>query len=187
MRFTANSFWKGILVSDYFVTFVNYVQGDRFMAKALTRGFLARRRKRLTILLEPTGGVNSARRVAMTNSGSAVKTEIDQVSPPVLSVSGLDVGPQAAEPSSNGVVVEQDHNDGTNSEISSVSSAALEVNYDTGRFIPFCKQHWDRWTDEVQRERMRSLEMSAQYPTPSNLAAMLDTELLQNKMEHVSH
>ena len=150
------------------------------MAKGASRGTLVRRKKRMTILLEPTGGTNSSRQVLMADNNLVAPVVTPGVQDESVAASPEDAGGA----NDHGAV---DNDEAADSGSSSSSSITLEVNYDTGRFVSFCQRHWDRWTEEVQRERLRSLELSTQYPTPSNLAAMLDAELLQNRMEHVCY
>ena len=48
-----------------------------------------------------------------------------------------------------------------------------------------CHRNWSRWCKLVHQERLRCLEETSQYPTGANIAALMDTETLQHRMDHV--
>ena len=57
--------------------------------------------------------------------------------------------------------------------------------YDFSTFVSTCVTHWTIWQREAQEERGKSVELVTQYPTPSNLEALLDLECLCLNMEKV--
>ena len=61
-----------------------------------------------------------------------------------------------------------------------------ETMYDTGGFVAICHQNWTEWIKHAVMEREKTLEMVSQYPTSSNIGALLDIEALVNKMTRVS-
>ena len=52
-------------------------------------------------------------------------------------------------------------------------------------FVSLCKDNWSEWSQQAVLERERSLELVSQYPTSSNISALLDIEALVNKMNMV--
>ena len=72
------------------------------------------------------------------------------------------------------------------SAVAEVPEADYEgVNFDTGRFVTICQHNWPEWLKHAIMEREKTLEMVSQYPTSSNIGALLDIEALVNKMTSV--
>ena len=64
-----------------------------------------------------------------------------------------------------------------------VSAEANE--YSIEHLMTVCKNNWSRWTASLREGRMKAIELVTQYPTSSNVAAMLDLEAIIPKMEQV--
>ena len=52
--------------------------------------------------------------------------------------------------------------------------------------VEICRSNWSQWCKQVHDERLRCLGETSQYPTGTNIAALMDTETLQHRMDQVS-
>ena len=82
--------------------------------------------------------------------------------------------------------------------VSSTTTSATETNpaapavnatptaYSAAHILNVFKARWDRWTAAIKEGRIQAMELVSQYPTGSNVSAMLDLEALIPKMEQVT-
>ena len=66
-------------------------------------------------------------------------------------------------------------------ETSSVAPAPMDLQ----ALVGICHANWSRWCKQVHQERLRCLGETSQYPTGTNIAALMDTETLQHRMDQV--